>query len=313
MFHNKNIFIALTYRCNAFCKKCMTRYHVNRNIEMSKENLNRFFELLKKNDFKGMISVGTGEPLLYSDIDYFVYNVLNVNDQVKLRLLTNGMLLSENNVSKLFSKRCKWGVTMDAFYQNTLDGLQVGVDIEKVKYNVTSVAKRYGGSQMYLNFTVYNDNIDEMLPFCKFAIKNGVRDVYFTELKIFSGYERELEAHRVVHDEHFKETVLLIKKFLIQNGISTSGINFDNKVQRLKCYESNKASPIIDVDGRVTFCSGREDVFVGNILDDDIEEKWLDYCNRISCLNGKWCDLCFDHMLDNGSYRLPRTIRKEKM
>ena len=54
MFNNKNLFIALTYRCNAFCKKCMTRYHINKDIEMSKS----FAEFKIPDDVK---VVGIGE------------------------------------------------------------------------------------------------------------------------------------------------------------------------------------------------------------------------------------------------------------
>ena len=128
MFNNKNIFIALTYKCNAFCQKCMTRYHINKNHEIDREKLDRFFFLLNKNNYDGIVSVGTGEPLLYEDIDFFIDNVLNVNEKIRLRMLTNGMLLSsDNHSSSIFNKRCKWGVTMDAFYQNSLQNLQKGV------------------------------------------------------------------------------------------------------------------------------------------------------------------------------------------
>lgn len=311
MFNSKNIFIALTYRCNAFCNKCMTRYHKNKDVEISHEILNRFFTLLTDNDYSGIVSVGTGEPLLFKDLESFVENILKVNDKVRLRMLTNGMLLSVDNNPLIFNERCKWGVTMDAFSQETLMGLQKGVDIEKVKYNVASVAQKYGGSSLYLNFTVSQKNIDQILPFCEFAVNNGITDVYLTELKLFTGYENELSKYKVIHDEYFKGVISEAKKFLETNGISTKGINFERRCNRSDCYLKNRASPVIDVDGSVSFCSGREDIYVGNVMDVDVEKKWLDFSKKVENTQGKWCELCYDRMLPNGIYRLPKTILKE--
>lgn len=311
MFNNKNIFIALTYRCNAFCQKCMTRYHVNKNSEISKRLLNRIFYLLKRNDYHGLISVGTGEPMLYGDLEYFIDNILSINDSVKLRLLTNGMLLTPDTNPLFFNPRCKWGVTMDAFEQESLNGLQKGVDIEKVKYNINAIANKYGGSQLYLNFTVCQANIDQIMPFCKFAVENNITDIFMTELKLFTGYEDELNPYKLIHNSHFNEIICEAKDFLNSKGISTKGINFDKKEYRTQCYKRNIASPIIDVDGKVSFCSGREDIYVGNIMDLNIETKWTTYSDKVNCTNGKWCELCYDRKLLNGTYRLPNTIRKE--
>ena len=60
LFDNKNLFVALTYRCNAFCKKCMTRYHVNRDIEMPPEIIDKIADLLRLRRYEGVISVGSG-------------------------------------------------------------------------------------------------------------------------------------------------------------------------------------------------------------------------------------------------------------
>ena len=311
MFSNKNIFIALTYKCNAFCKKCMTRYHINKSTEMDSEMLNRVLTLLKTRDYSGYVSVGTGEPLLYDKLDVFINSVLSINDVVRLRLLTNGMLLNESNAPLIFSERCKWGVTMDAFEQDTLTELQKGVDIEQVKRNVSNVAKKYGPEKLYLNFTVYQNNIEQILQFCKFAVENGINEVYLTELKLFTGYEKDLSAYKVIHDEHFEAVICEAKEYLAAHDIDIRGINFKNKQYRERCYNKCTASPVIDVDGSVSFCSGREDMYVGNIMESNIEDKWRNFAARLNATNSTWCTLCYDRMLTDETYRLPRTIRKE--
>lgn len=312
MFNNKNLFIALTYRCNAFCKKCMTRYHINKDIEMSKETIDRIFSLTDKNMYEGYISVGTGEPLLYDNFNYFVNGMLNINSKIKLRLLTNGMLLSCDNKKAIFNDRITWGVTMDGMKQETLTFLQKGVDIEKVKSNVSKVAKKYGGDKLYLNFTVTNANINEILSFFKFAVENDIYEIYLTELKIFSGYENDLMKYKVNHDEYFDEKIEEARRYLTNRGISTHGINIDKKTYRCKCYERNLASPMIDVDGSVSFCAGREDVIVGNIMDENIEQKWLDFLGSVKSNDNLWCTKCYDIQRKDGIYNLPHTIKKGK-
>lgn len=310
MFNNKNIFLALTYRCNAYCNKCMTRYHKNRNVEMDEEKLHRLYYLLKKNNYSKFVSVGSGEPLLYPNIKSFISNILDINSEIRLRLLTNGMLL-DATTPEIFNPRCIWGVTMDAFNQESLLGLQKGVDIERVKHNVTSVSKRYGGARMYLNFTVYRTNVDEILPFVKFAVENGIYDIYLTELKVYTGFEKLMGGYSVIHDEHLEETLKEVKKYLEVRGISTRGINLGLPKPKTDCYNRHAASPLIDVDGSVSFCGGREDVYVGNILDSNIEKKWRAFMAKVRITNGKWCEKCHDRIFEDGSYSLPKTILKE--
>ena len=311
MFNNKNIFIALTYKCNAFCTKCMTRYHVNKDIEMSEEILERTISLLRKNNYSNIISVGTGEPLLYKRLPSFMDKILSLNDDVRLRMLTNGMLLVPER-TEIFNERCKWGITMDAFYQDTLLGLQKGVDVEKVKSNIRNFVKNHGASQLYLNFTVSQANVQEILPFCEFAIENNIKEIYLTELKLFSGYEQDLQEYRLIKDDKFFENIEDVKKLLANNGVFTTNINFGLRTPRKECYKVGRVSPIIDVDGTVSFCSGREDVFVGNIMEDDIEKKWSDFSKELQKTNGKWCEKCYDRILENGTYMLPKTIRKDR-
>lgn len=311
MFNNKNIFVALTYKCNAYCTKCMTRHHINKGIEMDDEMLKRLYYLLKVNNYSGLVSVGTGEALLYPEINSFISNILDVNSKIRLRILTNGMLLNADD-STLFDPRCIWGVTMDAFNQESLSMLQKGVDIEKVKHNIASVAKRYGGSSMYLNFTVYRTNVDEILPFVIFAVENGIKEIYLTELKVYTGFEKNLEGYAVIHDDHLNKVLKEVKKYLEVKGISTRGITVEKPFPRTDCYMKNIASPVIDVDGKVSFCSGREDVYVGNLFDHDIAIKWQSFAEKIRKTNVKWCEKCHDRICADGTYSLPRTIRKEE-
>ncbi len=310
MFQNKNIFVALTYYCNAFCKKCMTRFHVNLNKTMTRETLDCFLNLLRKYDYKGIVSVGTGEPLLYADLDYFVHELLKINSSVRLRILTNGVALNRHLPEELFSGRCKIGVTLDAFEQETLNGLQKGVCIEDVKTNITKLVQQYGEECFYLNYTIYQNNISQLIPFCEFGIKNGIHELYATELKIFTRYESDLKEVAVIHDEVLANTIRDAQKLLESHEIDSRGIQIFRPHSRARCYLRNAASPIIDVDGAVTFCSGREDMYIGNIKDENIADIWQNHMKTVNQAPEQWCQLCHDRQLPDGTYRLPSTIKK---
>lgn len=311
MFENKNIFIVLTYKCNAFCKKCMTRYHEKRHSEMKRDTLDYIINFLKVNNYDGTISIGTGEPLLYSDLGYFIKSVLAINDTVNFRILTNGMMLSGDLPSILFGGRCKIGITLDAFYQKSIADLQIGIDLETVKKNITYLCSKYDRDIFYLNYTLSKYNINELIPFCEFALENGIKKIYVTELKIFEGFEEELEKHRLAYDEHLKEVVNDTETLLKNNNVSFAGMDVFRKRKRKECYKRYTASPIIDVDGSVSFCSGHEDLYIGNIKDSDIDKKWNKFAKRLSEGQHAWCQSCHDNILPNNLYRLPKTIRKE--
>ena len=233
-----------------------------------------------------------------------------MNADIKLRLLTNGMLLTNQNVSSVYNKRIKWGITFDAFTQNSLEGFQKGVIIEKVKENVVSFVKCYGGENLYLNFTITSKNISEVLPFCMFAIQNGINEIYLTELKVFSSYEKDLEDYALQNDYTLEREIDKVKEYLTSHNVSIDGINIGRKNDRRKCYIKNISSPMIDVDGSVSFCSGREDEIIGNIFDKDIVVKWREYVKYIEDNNINWCEKCYDKKKQNGIYYLPNTIRR---
>jgi len=80
LFKNKNIYIALTYKCNAECQKCLTRHHINRESEMSPRMIDVICAKLSDANYQGMVSVGSGEPILYPYLEHFIEEILSMND-----------------------------------------------------------------------------------------------------------------------------------------------------------------------------------------------------------------------------------------
>lgn len=313
LFKNKNIYIALTYKCNAKCQKCLTRYHINRGSEMSPKMIDVIYTRLCESNYQGMVSVGSGEPILYPYLEYFIEKILSLNDNVHLRLLTNGQAFTTDLPVVCYNRRCKWGVTMDGFVQTDLIGLQEHVSIETVKKNIISVVETYGSDCLYLNFTLNNRNYRSLIDYCKFALSLNIPEIYVTELKIYEGYNSTLNKYRLCRNNEVYETLRYAKQLLSDNGISSPSFNIDSLPWKNQCYFANRANPVIDVDGTVTFCGGHEDLYVGNIQDPDIEKKWIMFAEQLISDNVLWCEHCHDRILPNGLYSLPKTIKQPSL
>ena len=298
----KNLFFTLTFNCNAFCEKCMTRKHINRNLKASNELIDYFVNALKKHNYKGIVSLGSGESLTSPQLISFAKKILSINDTVKLRILTNGVLFDSDKMDPLLKdKRIIWGVTLDGFYQDDLANLQYGVDIELVKANVEKWCKSNGPNEIYVNYTLNSQNIKNVYTFIEWALETGIKDIYITELKVYKPFYEKLNWAALDYtDVYTKGIIERIKK---DERVSSS-FKHKDKI-RSKCWTKDANMPIIDIDGTFTFCSGREDFVVGNILDSDAEEKWKLFCSKISKCNG-WCAECQDRHDKNKLYPFPK-------
>ena len=57
---------------------------------MPQKILNRVIEQIKINNYQNNIALGTGETLLYENLSYFIENILDINEKITIRILTNG-------------------------------------------------------------------------------------------------------------------------------------------------------------------------------------------------------------------------------
>ena len=299
----KTIFIALTYCCTANCEKCVTRYHKFLNQSMSKSVLDDTISFLKKIDFRGIIVLGSGEPLSYSYLSEFITGVFSLNDDIGICLLTNGKLFNRNLPRKWFNGRITFGITLDGFYNDDLLELQKGIDIDEVKKHISEVVETFGPQYMYLNYTLNKRNIDSVFEFIKFAEKSGIRELYVTSLKAFNGVSSIIEEN-VIPDDELLEIVRDMEILIDKTHINKYSLPYIEKTKAL-CWKRNEANPIIDIDGSMTFCSGREEKIIGNIKDDDIISRWDNQFEQLEESNNAyddWCQYCISREKDGVYY-----------
>ena len=309
-FQSKNIFIALTYKCNAFCQKCITRYNRFRNQSMQQEDCKRLAELLIKNQFSGIINLGSGESLLYDELPNFVERLLHELPYVRFRILSNGMLFSDRLPAFFFSPRITWGITLDGFCNADLLNLQHGVDVETVKENIKSVCKAGFAGNLYLNYTLNNQNLQSLKPYIDFADMLRVPSLYVTEMKIYKGF-RDLDRYRLSNEDLI--FVDQMRKYAEKFPFKL--IFFDTKCdwsrQRYCLKWENKISPVIDADCTVSFCSGQEDKILGSIFKPVTLKKWNSLLEKLQSNNAlaeKWCSRCFSTMSPKGYFSVPLAL-----
>jgi len=309
-FHQKNIFVALTYKCNAFCQKCITRYNRLRGQSMRVEDSRRLAEWLAENQFSGTLVLGSGESLLYDELPNFVERVLTGSPQSKFRILSNGMAFSSRLPAILFSPRVNWGITLDGFCNEDLKDLQRGVDIEVVKNNIKSVCSAGFADHLYLNYTLNKQNLGSLKAYVDFANSQGVSELYVTELKIFRGFTG-LDRYRLSPED--KQSAILIRKYA--ETLPFKVVRFDSERDvslPRRCFKRKVGiGPVIDADCQLSFCSGQEDKFLGNVFNPDTLVKWNALFEKLrseECLSEKWCSRCFSKIDANGYFSVPLSL-----
>lgn len=294
-FSSRNIFIVLTYKCNAFCQKCITRYNRFRNQSMTEENCRKLANLLVSYNFSGTINLGSGESFTYPALPEFVGFLLKHLPAVKFRILSNGMLVSPNLPEIFFSPSITLGLTLDGFYNKDLVDLQKGVDLDIVKKNIVSACSAGHAQRFYLNYTLNNQSVNSLKDFIDFAAENNIPEIYTTEMKIYEKF-KHLDKFRLTEEN--KKLVADLEQYAKSLNFKT--VSFDTVKPahfRDKCFKNKGGvSPIIDLDGSVAFCYGQEDKFVGNIFDDKTIVKWV--LLKESLINNSaqaetWCGRCY--------------------
>lgn len=310
--NNKSIFVALTYICTAHCKKCITRYHRFLNKTMDIDTLEATIYFLKEINFRGNIVLGSAEPLGYPNIELFLTNLLNINDNIKVQLLTNGKLLKKGIPNIIFSDRITIGITLDGMKADELEGLQEGIDIEKIKKQIEEVVKEYGPEHFYLNYTLNKKSMASFYEYVDFARALGIKEYYVTGLKYINGVDISLSDY-IINDGDLKAFFAEAKEHLFDKGLKKEELPLgmeESKTAKVFCWNQNKANPIIDIDGSITFCAGREDGIIGNVAENNIQKKWKEkylFFENNKLEAGSWCQKCC-YRCHNGVYFSPREI-----
>lgn len=309
MFSNSVLFFSYSYDCNAVCEKCLNRYHRLRNFKVSQAVCDRFLELLRLYDYDGTIEFGSGESLIASGFVEFVQKVLLFAPRSNVKILSNGIRFNkELPRSLLENPRLSWGITFDGFFNDDLIGLQKGVNLEKIKQAFRDF--EILPKNIYLNYTLTSKNVFSLSDFLRFCHEMHIPKFYVTPIKIFAETQSASWAKVDFNDSRVKEALASASELALSLKLTGNvPLSDTQKTSRCMCWTRGRAWPVVDIDGTLSFCMGREDVTIGNILDADIVERWEEQRNKLMKKPSEgvaWCAYCSGKPDNHGVYPTPK-------
>lgn len=308
MLTSRNVFLNLTTRCNLKCAKCWRSQVWGKGKDINKDVLDKFFDIFA--DYKGKIIVGSGENLICRYLDDFI--CWAVKNNIKTSILTTALKFDNFiNRAEYFSPNIEWGVTMDGFQDEQLASIQKGMRIERVKDNIRRIKSCYRDASFYINYTHTTANLSDTTSLIHFASEVNIKSVYITQLKLFVGLDDSLTKHLVndINSDEFKAIMREAKELANTKGIKFyAPLSQKNKL----CFDSQWAnlSPIIDVNGDISFCYGRDDALIGNLMDVGGDSIWRQHLNNLKSdesLQQSWCSQCYaSKTTDMGYFIIPK-------
>lgn len=268
------IALEITTRCASKCVKCYRRHIWGNGVKMSDELFQNVIDGLTKLGNTIDILLGTGEALLEREkLTELIHWSTNSGGEIKL--LTQGIPLVPKNIEILKNAtNLTMQVTFDGFYQEELHGVQ-RTNLELVKKRVFSATKVV---KTELNYTLTNRNYNSLVDFVDFAASCNVNRVYVTPIKV---YEPCSEALKLVPDFSLFDIMQSIERAsnrAIELGIVFSAPTYNETKQLTNsellsnCKTRGYLRPIIRVDGLVSVCWGREDVILGDLSSQGLDE-----------------------------------------
>jgi len=164
---------ALMDICNLKCSHCYleTENFQNRQdgflrFELFLEMLKRLETCIKNAETVNFTSV---EALMHPNIFEIMDSLIEINQNINIRITTNGMLLNEKRVEKLTEyKNLRLNVSLDGYKKETVEAIKTGVNYDKLIDGMKRLQKY--GIDYHTSFVVTKENINELkdyIPFCK--------------------------------------------------------------------------------------------------------------------------------------------------
>jgi len=273
----KSLFLEITTRCNIVCLKCPNRYFFGRGKDISRDLL-EFILFKALCDFSGKVLLATGEPTLRPDYLLLLLKWTS-KDHLKRKIVvfTNGTLLDTLPENLLRSEKFSFVVSLDGMSNDTVSRLQKGVNFSNLQEKILRLRKCGTLRNLELNMTLNKYSRREIKNFFEFAKKLSLTRLHFTPLLTFDIPNKEkiknLQLSNAELEETSKKIFNLGKYYGINVMISTNS----------SCHYPR---PIIHIDGKVSYCEGREGVYVSEVKENLIYE--LEKIN----LPRDWCKGC---------------------
>jgi uncharacterized protein len=293
----KTLVVNLTDKCNLNCVYCSRQFARKKPISMSTDLVIKVLknagEYADKNKIRMTVQFHGGEPLLefnkiISAIDATPKDKLK---NLKLRIQTNGTLITEEIIKECAKRNVEVGISLDGrqIENDSTRRDTCGVGTFKEIVNALNLIKKHQKEVSCLT-VVTNINVKNLSKILKFFNKLGINDIGFLPLyeeprtrTIRKEMVPDMKSLANSQKKLFEEWIKLLKKKKYKNlNISTFQIliwnllssNGSNKKFRVNCGVGVN-SLFVESDGGVWGCgafSYANELELGNFNHDSLEE-----------------------------------------
>lgn len=303
--------IVISSNCNLRCQICNFWKKKNDSGEMAKEEYQELFRDLKDYGVEKLQFTG-GEPLLRRDFFEIVKSAKESG--LGVILLSNGTLLSEENVLKIIELVDEVYISLDApnaFLQDKIRGVEGAFEKTVKGIKLLSEARRGPDKKPRITVTsiISPLNLHEPQEMLDLARKLGVDKIIYNPASSVDGYT-SLNNHFSANPDTMNKYCEMIDKMLsLTNGSnrllklnpfylesSKKFLKGNKRYFRFSCYAGGYNGAHIGIDGEVYPCCAWNASF-GNLKNADFATIWEsqranELRAKIRSLN---CPMCYHH------------------
>ncbi len=172
--------------CNLKCKHCRVTYHGNlipgvklemMELDLFRKIVDRISLLVKH---ASIFQFSTIEPLFHGKIFEMMDYVSQYNKHISYPILSNGMMLNEDNILNLCSRNVpSVTISLDGCRKETVESFKTGADFNQIVTNIKLIKKLSKG-KIVVNtvFVATIKNISELLEYIDFCSGLGITSIF---------------------------------------------------------------------------------------------------------------------------------------
>jgi MoaA/NifB/PqqE/SkfB family radical SAM enzyme len=283
----RHIQLVMTLQCNLNCIMCNDKHE---NIFISDKELD---DLIKIMPYMQFLTLRGGEVFYDKRIGKILDETYKNN--VKLTIITNGLLLDDIIIDKLMRIDGGIVISIDSPFKNTYESIRIGASFDILKKNLKkiNIARKHNKSKLHftMNMVIMRKNYEQIEPALYFAKEYGFNSV------VLAPVEGKVEGK---NENFFQNQIdhLLLKK------IEEKREYFDNIANRLQIKLENKLPSSIQnntenikIPREETIAICKKDRYISKNTELFCYApfrqmfKGIDYCNPLCCCEIHKADL----------------------
>lgn len=264
------IFFNITHRCNLQCIHCaVSASSINEPEYLTTEQIQLVTRKIKSLNPREIIISG-GEPLVRKDF-WDIMDYIKKDYDGTLVLMTNGLMITEDNVDKLMYYFNDFSISIDGVDELSCSKVRGKGVFEKV-INSVKILKQHGVEYITLSAVLDTHNKELRNKFKELNEELGTKPIF----RYFSPVGRGRTNEKVIED--IIDNNKYYDNFEDKEKNSTK-VNKDNKQLKLIGYNCNaiRNQINIDSDGTIYPCaaSQQKEFSLGNILEIEDVKKYF--------------------------------------